>query len=138
MHMRVDYKGMGRRIRTLRKQKGLTQAALAEEISRSLTYVGCIERNTKTPSIQTIVDICFALECSLDDLFIDTLPEKYDRSSPSKLRQPDYILRNTLTNWLCTDLPDMSLESEKPADLRALPSLGFSALDEELPMILTH
>lgn len=138
MHMLVDYKGLGQRIRAIRKQHGLTQAKLAEEISRSATYVGYIERNKKIPSIQTIIDICFALNCSLDDLFVDTLPESFSESSPSKLRQPDCILRNTLTNWLCTDLPDMSLSSEMPADLRSLPRLGFIALDEELPVCMMH
>lgn len=134
MHMLVDYEGLGHRIQKLRKLRGMTQAKLAEEISRSTTFVGCLERNKRIPSVQTLIDICFALDCSLNDLFVDTLPETFTEPAPFKLRQPDCTLRNTLTNWLCTDLPDMSLMSEKPADLRALPPLGFVALDEDLPV----
>lgn len=131
MHMQVDYAALGRRIKVRRKQLKMTQADLAEAISRSVTYVGYIERNRKTPSIQTIVDICYALDCSLSDLFIDTVPMLPSVSEPYTLRQPDCALRNTLSNWLCTDLPDISMLSEKPADLRALPKLAFTALDED-------
>lgn len=132
MRMLVDYKGLGKRIRSFRKKRHMTQAQLAEQVDLSTNHIGYIECNKRTPSLQTLIDICFALGCTLDDLFVDTLPEVCDVPESTKLRQPGSILRNTLTNWLCTDLPDIALTPEAPVDLRVLPSLGFVALDEEI------
>lgn len=132
MHMLVDYSGLGKRIRLIRKARHMTQARLAEEVDLSTNYIGYIECNKRTPSLQTLIDICYVLGCTPNDLFEDTLPERSDSSESTKLRQPDSILRNTLTNWLCTDLPDITLTPESPVDLRALPYLGFVALDEEI------
>jgi len=132
MHMRVDYKALGRRIKHWREESGMTQAKLAEEIGLTANYIGYIERSQRTPSLQTLIDICYVFGCTPNDLFEDTLPECTESSEPAKLRQPDSILRNTLTNWLCTDLPDITLTPEAPVDLRALPYLGFVALDEDI------
>ncbi len=132
MHMRVDYKALGRRIKRMRKKSGMTQAQLAEKVDLTTNYIGYIECNKRKPSLQTLLDICYVLDCTPNDLFEDTLPECIEGSGPAKLRQPDSILRNTLTNWLCTDLPDIALTPEAPVDLRALPYLGFVALDEDV------
>ncbi len=132
--MKVDYIGLGQRIRARRKCLGMTQERLAELTGLSDTYVGHIERATRIPSLSTLVSICYALEISPNELMCDSLPESRfaPAETPLKLRQVSCVLRNTLTNWLSTDLPDQSMLGEAPADLGRLPSIGFVTLTEEV------
>ena len=131
--LKVDYVNLGRRIRERRKLLGLTQAELAEMIDCSSTFIGHIERATRIPSLNTVVDLCYALETSLDVLLCDTLPEnRFVNATPLKLRQVPCVLHNTLTNWLSIDLPEDCMFGEAPVDLSKLPPIGFVALDEEL------
>lgn len=132
--MKVDYIGLGRRIRARRKALGLTQEHLAELADLSVTYVGHIERATRIPSLSTLVSICYALEISPNELMSDSLPEGRFAPSdtPLKLRQVPCVLHNTLTNWLCTDLPDQSMLGDAPADLSQLPPIGFVTLSEDI------
>lgn len=57
----MDYAAMGRRIRQLRLQKELTQAALAEEAEISTAFVGHIERGTRVMSLETFARLCQTL-----------------------------------------------------------------------------
>ena len=50
----VDYKEMGLRIKRLRRSKDLTQENLAAITGYSKSFIGCVENNTSTPSIETI------------------------------------------------------------------------------------
>ena len=132
--MKVDYIGLGRRIRARRKALGMTQERLAELSGLCDTYVGQIERAIRIPSLSTLVAICYALEISPNELMCDSLPEGRFASAdtPLKLRQVPCVLHNTLTNWLCTDLPDQSMLGETPADLSKLPPIGFVTLSEDV------
>ncbi len=49
----MDYKRLGERIREERKRINLTQAALAEAIDISDTYIGAIERGERSPTLDT-------------------------------------------------------------------------------------
>lgn len=62
-------KRFGLRITQLRKQRNLSQEALALKSSLNRTYMGCIERGEKSPSLETINKIANALEISLTSLF---------------------------------------------------------------------
>ncbi len=68
----MNYKQIGRRIRTLRKAKGFTQEALAEAIDRSVPYVSHIERASKRGSLETMSRIATALNVSMDYLLTGT------------------------------------------------------------------
>ena len=59
---------MGKRIQTLRRLKGMTQAELAEKSNISLSFLGHIERGTRVLSVDTLVNICASLNCSADHL----------------------------------------------------------------------
>ena len=133
--MKVDYEGLGRRIRARRRALGMTQEQLAELACLSNTYVGHIERATRIPSLDTLLSICYALEISPNELMSDSLPESRFSSAdtPLRLRQTRCTLRNTLTNWLCTDVPDQSMLGDMPADLGSLPPIGFVTLGEDAP-----
>ena len=62
---------LGHRIRTARREKGITQERLAEKANLSTTYIGRLERGEKTPSIDTLVTLAEALEVSPLDILID-------------------------------------------------------------------
>ena len=64
----IDYIQIGKRIRYYRIQLGLTQESLAFEIQTSAAYVSCIERGTKKPSLQKLVEIADILGISVEDL----------------------------------------------------------------------
>jgi transcriptional regulator with XRE-family HTH domain len=64
-----DWRGiLGRNVRRLRKQKGLTQEELAFEAEIDLTYVGGIERGRRNPSLLVMARIADALSVPLSKL----------------------------------------------------------------------
>lgn len=62
--MPVNHQDFGRRIREARKAKGMTQDELADKIGVSGSFLGHIERGTRVASLDTLVDLCNALETS--------------------------------------------------------------------------
>lgn len=70
----IDYVSIGKRIRQNRHRADMTQETLAEKISVSPPYISRIETGSASPSLQTLVDICNALDITVDDLMQDSLP----------------------------------------------------------------
>lgn len=75
---------MHKRIRELRKQKGLSQKEFAKVINLSQNHVSSLEKGTRTITDRTIEDICREFNVNkqwlltgIGDLFVDEL-EKYD------------------------------------------------------------
>lgn len=64
----IDYKGIGIRIRDMRKMKKMTQEQLAEAAGVGVTHISHIETGNSVPSLQVMVDIINALDCSADEL----------------------------------------------------------------------
>lgn len=62
------YKAIGKKIRDLRRLKGMTQGELSEKCEISLSFLGHIERGSRVLSVETLVKICIALNCSADHL----------------------------------------------------------------------
>lgn len=71
--MGLDYAAMGKRIRAMRKKRGLTQAALAERINIEPSNLSHIERAASKVGLATLVEIANALHCSTDDLLCDSI-----------------------------------------------------------------
>lgn len=69
----IDYVIIGKRIREIRLQKGLTQAALAEKSGIEPSNISHIERAATKLSLPTLVSISNALEVSLDELVYSNL-----------------------------------------------------------------
>ena len=67
---------IGKKIRELRKSKGLTQERLAEKADLHPTYVGAIERREVNVSINTLQKIADALEVNVETLFPFDLPKE--------------------------------------------------------------
>ena len=60
---------VGKRLATLRQEKGMTQKELAEQIGVSRQTINAIEKGEYNPTIKLCLKICWALDCRLDDLF---------------------------------------------------------------------
>jgi transcriptional regulator with XRE-family HTH domain len=61
--------GIGERVRLLRKQKGLTQAQLADASGLSRTGLGDIERGKRVPMYDTLAKLSKGLGVSVALLF---------------------------------------------------------------------
>lgn len=59
---------VGENIRHIRKEKGITQAYVAEKAGISQAMLCQIERGTKNPSLQVGKEIADILGCSIDSL----------------------------------------------------------------------
>lgn len=59
---------VGERIRSLRKQKKLTQPQLAELINKKISTISSYEHGVFDPSIPTIFELCKAFDVSADYL----------------------------------------------------------------------
>lgn len=61
----------GRRVRELRKERGLSQEELAHRAGMHSTYLGGIERGERNPALLNISKIARALRVTIQDLFSD-------------------------------------------------------------------
>lgn len=56
-------------LRMLRMQRGISQAALADQVGSCRTTIGNIERGIQEPSIRIACRIAVCLHCSLYEVF---------------------------------------------------------------------
>ena len=66
----LNLKEIGNRIKKYRKQKGFTQAQLAEIIDISTIHMSHLETGSVAMSLECMIKVCNALEVSPDDLLI--------------------------------------------------------------------
>ncbi|MGN1368471.1 MAG: helix-turn-helix domain-containing protein [Aristaeellaceae bacterium] len=93
----IDYKDFGARVRSLRRQKGLTQEELAERVDISASFMGHIERGTRIASLETLVALCNELKVSPQELLSASLVSEIDEHMPAHLSNED---RNRLSAFL--------------------------------------
>jgi len=62
-------KGLGKKIRSLRKLKGFTQEELGDKAGISYKFIGEIERGEVNPSLDSLTSIANALSVKVKDLF---------------------------------------------------------------------
>lgn len=55
-------------MKRLRKERGWSQEALADEAGLDRTYISGIERVVKNPTVTVLERVAMALECKLGDL----------------------------------------------------------------------
>jgi len=67
--MKNPYQQVGKRIRLIRRQEGLTQAELAEKAGLSDNFIGLIERGVGHPTLETLEQIAKALNVKLGEFF---------------------------------------------------------------------
>lgn len=71
--MAVDYIIIGKRIREIRIQRGMTQSLLAEKSGIEPSNISHIERAATKVSLPTLISIANALQVTLDELVYDNL-----------------------------------------------------------------
>lgn len=69
--MNLSY--LGERIRTRRKELGITIEQLAEKIDIGYNHLSNIERGKKTPSLETLIKIVNALDTTADIILKDSV-----------------------------------------------------------------
>ena len=63
------YKSIGKRIKFIRENNGLTQERLSEKSGLSLDYIGKIEININKPGLRALIKIANALDVQIKDIF---------------------------------------------------------------------
>lgn len=64
---------IGARLKEIREEQGLSQAAIGRRVGKSGSYVGRIEKGGESPIIDTFLDILAALETTTGDFFLPWL-----------------------------------------------------------------
>lgn len=65
----MAHKKVGNSVREVRKDKGITQADLAEQVGVARVSILSIEKGRYIPTIETALKISHALDTSLEELF---------------------------------------------------------------------
>ncbi len=136
--LRVDYAGLGKRIREQRQRLGITQAQLAEQSNLSQQYIGFLENGQRQPSLETIITLCYVLDAPVEYLLQDSLPESLfthysSNSSGYTLRSVMGTLRNTLTDLLVPPERPHFIPPDAPATEEQLARIPFGYLDPPKP-----
>ena len=69
--MKNHNKAFGRALRAIRKDRGHTQETLAFESGLDRTYVSLLELGTRSPTLDTVIAVCNALNISLSQLALN-------------------------------------------------------------------
>ena len=91
---------IGERIRSIRKEKKMSQEELAHLASLSSTYIGQVERGEKNITIESLSNITNALDISLEEVF---------RSS----EQTAKLVNNEILLKIVDKLYDRNLEEQE-------------------------
>lgn len=73
--MTVNYMDLGMRVRRQREKKRMTQTQLASAAELSTQHVSNIEHGKSKVSLEKIVSIANALECTVDELLCGSMNE---------------------------------------------------------------
>ena len=117
----VDYNALGLRVRKVRLLRGLTQEQLAERADVVNSYSGVIERGEKKASINTLVKIANALNCSVDYLLGDSLVSGNDRIFDVAIKGKTKEVTPTGDIASLRDLlPSLSCTTERDMEIRLI------------------
>ncbi len=95
----MEKKEVGERIRKLRIERKLTANALAYQAGISPTYIYELEKGEKSPTVEYLNYICFALGISLEEFFATSRPDHY-ADKLSLLNEDQKQLLNQFLNSL--------------------------------------
>lgn len=74
--MKFDARVLALRIKKMRNKRNMTQEHLAEVVDLSVVYISNVERALRVPSLESMIEICNALGCTMDDLLDGFLTAK--------------------------------------------------------------
>ena len=101
--MELDYKAIGKRVKTARLRANLTQEALAEKAGMSITHMSNIETGNSKLSLPMIVSLAKALSVSVDEFLCDSVlhsKEVFSREVQQLLEDCDEYEVRMLTDLL--------------------------------------
>ena len=78
---------MGQRLRTLRRERGLSQVELSERIGMTQSNISAIERGARGVTIHQVVKIAKALHASTDEILLGVKPGKQKTNGNIKDRR---------------------------------------------------
>lgn len=90
----MDCIAFGQRVRFFRVRKHLTQEQLAEMAEISVSFLGHIERGSRVASLDTLMQLCSALEVTPNDLLEDDLAGLRGGLPKYVTIMPDELLQN--------------------------------------------
>ncbi len=77
--MELDYSEIGRRIARRRKELGLKQAQVCEQVGINDKYLSCIERATSIPSLEVLMRLSLVLDTTPDEFLVGCIRYEGDR-----------------------------------------------------------
>lgn len=90
---------IGKKIKELRMQKGLTQEELANRTELSKGFISQLERDLTSPSIATLIDVLQCLGTNLEGFFAYTTPEQVVFKKEDYFEKEDCEYKN-LIKWI--------------------------------------
>ena len=108
---------IGKKIRDIRTQKGLTQEELADRCELSKGFISQLERDLTSPSIATLIDILQCLGTDLKSFFDDS------EDTQIAFKQTDYFekIYETLHNKIEWIIPNAQKNMMEPIRLTLEP-----------------
>jgi transcriptional regulator with XRE-family HTH domain len=114
---------LGKKIRQMRNQKGLTQEELADRCELTKGYISQLENNLNSPSIATLTDILAALGSNLSEFFREETAEKVVFSKNEFIEKDsdgvlwNWLIPNAQKNMMEPVLVELSEGAETVADV---------------------
>ena len=101
---------IGKKIRSLRQQRGLTQQELGDRCELSKGFISQLETNQASPSIATLVDLLECLGSSLPEFFREETNEKMVYAPQDMfVKEDEEDLKGRIT-WLVPDAQKNAME----------------------------
>lgn len=100
---------IGKKIKDLRKQYGLTQEELADRTELSKGFISQIEHDITSPSIATLVDILQCLGTNLEEFFAGTSQEQIVFQEEEYFEKLDGDLKNKV-EWMIPNAQKNKME----------------------------
>ena len=94
--MIFDARILAMRIKKQRNKRNMTQEHLAEIANLSVVFISNVERAKRVPSLEKMIDICNALECTMDELLDGFIAAK---TSSAHSQLDSLIACTTPMNW---------------------------------------
>ncbi len=88
----LDFKGIGKRIREVRKKHQTTQEGLAELMDTSTKHISQVENAKSRFSLEKLIMFCTIFNCSLDYIVFGK------ENNPALEKLPEYIVDILYTN----------------------------------------
>ena len=118
---------IGKTIKRLRLQRGLTQEELADRCELSKGFISLLERDLTSPSIQTLTDILESLGTDLRTFFSDPVDEKLVFTAEDMFVKEDAETMRGFVKWL---VPSAQKNRMEPILIEMAPG---GATDEDDP-----